>query len=174
MPAYTHIDRYHDELSQLIEFDGLDNEENIRLAFQNCLVAYCADRSEQLVLVPELRFDSSNKPHGTTRESLRMTPGLWEAKDAHDDLDHEIQSKFNRGYPRDYIVFGHSKQAVLFQNRTEATRVDMARPGRPLRLTRRFLDDGLPEVEEFRHTRRHSKGGLSAVLENLPEASAGT
>ena len=84
---------------------GWNNEENIRLAFQNCLVAYCADRSEQLVLVPELRFDSSNKPHGTTRESLRMTPGLWEAKDAHDDLDHEIQSKFNRGYPRDYIVF---------------------------------------------------------------------
>ena len=117
MPAYPHIDRYHDELSQLIEFDGLDNEENIRLAFQNCLVAYCADRSERLVLVLKLRSDSSNKPDGTTRESLRMTPGLWDAKDAHDDL---------------------------------------------------------PEIEDFRQTRRHSTGDLFDVSENLLEAIAGT
>ena len=60
-----------------------------------------------------------------------MTRGLWEAKGTDDGLNRESQSKFNRGYPRDYIVFEHSKQAVLFQNRTEATRVDMSRPGRP-------------------------------------------
>ena len=58
-----------------------------------------------------------------------MTCGLWEAKGTDDGLDRESQSKSNRGYPRDYIVFEHSKPAVLFQNCTEAMRVGMARPG---------------------------------------------
>ena len=43
MPEYPHIDRYHRELAKLIEFGGTDNEENIRPAFQNCLVAEGAD-----------------------------------------------------------------------------------------------------------------------------------
>ena len=85
MADLSHIDRYHRELAELIEFVGTDNEENIRPAFQNCLAAYCADHPEWLVLVPELRSDHSNKPDGTVRDSLRMTRGLWEAKDAHDD-----------------------------------------------------------------------------------------
>ena len=97
MPVYPHIDRYYGELSQLIEFGGLANEENIRSAFQNCLAAYCADHSERLVLVPELRSDSSNKPDGTIRDSLRMTRGLWEAKDTRDDLDREIRNKLGQG-----------------------------------------------------------------------------
>ena len=98
MPAYSHIERYHRELAELIEFDGVDNEENVRSAFQNCLAAFCADHSERLVLVPEQRTDRSNKPDGAIRDSLRMTRGLWEAKDTHDGLDREIQSKFTCGY----------------------------------------------------------------------------
>ena len=97
MPDYPYIDRYHRELAELIEFGGADNEENIRAAFQNCLAAYCADHSERLVLVPELRSDRSNKPDGTIRDSLRMTRGLWEAKDTHDDLDREIHNKLDSG-----------------------------------------------------------------------------
>ena len=58
MPAYPHIDRYYGELTELIEFGGLANEENIRSAFQNCLAAYCAEHSERFVLVPELRSGS--------------------------------------------------------------------------------------------------------------------
>ena len=97
MLAYPHIDRYYDELSQLIEYGGLANEENIRSAFQNCLAAYCAEHSERLVLVPELRSDRSNKPDGTIRDSLRMTRGLWEAKDTYDDLNREIRKQTKPG-----------------------------------------------------------------------------
>ena len=39
MPDYPHTNRYHRELAQLIEFGGVDNEENIRAAFQYCLAA---------------------------------------------------------------------------------------------------------------------------------------
>ncbi len=169
MPTYPHINRYHRELAKLIEFGGADNEENIRPAFQNCLAAYCADHSERLALVPELRADRSNKPDGTVRDSLRMTRGLWEAKDTHDDLDREIQHKLAQGYPSDNILFEDSRTAVLFQDRREAMRVDMTDPAGLDRLIRRFLDYELPEIQEFRAARQQFRDDLPAVLANLRE-----
>ena len=169
MPVYPHIDRYYGELSQLIEFGGLDNEENIRSAFQNCLAAYCAEHSERLVLVPELRSDSSNKPDGTIRDSLRMTRGLWEAKDTHDDLDREIQNKLSQGYSSDNILFEDSRTAILFQDQQEVMRTDMTDPAALHELIRKFLDYELPEIKEFREARHQFKTDLPTVLEKLRE-----
>ena len=168
MPSYPHIERYRAELAELIEFGGSDSELNIRPAFQGCLAAYCRDHRERLLLVPELAV-GSNIPDGTVKDSLRMTRGYWEAKDTHDDLDAEIQAKFNRGYPNDNIVFEDSQTAVLFQNGAVAMRVDMTRAGELHRLISRFLDYELPEIEEFRTARQQFKADLPAVLENLRE-----
>ena len=147
MPSYLHIEEYRAKLQELIEFGGSDNEENIRPAFQNCLDSYCRDHRERLVLIPELRTSPSNKPDGTVKDSLRMARGYWEAKDSHDDLDAEIQAKFNRGYPRDNIIFEDSQTAVLVQNASVAMRVDMSRDGELHRLIRVFLR--LPLYQEF-------------------------
>ena len=167
MPSYPHIEEYRAKLQELIEFGGSDNEENIRPAFQNCLDAYCRDHRERLVLIPELKTSPINKPDGTVKDSLRMARGYWEAKDSHDDLDAEIQAKFNRGYPRDNIIFEDSQTAVLVQNRNEAMRVDMSRDGELHRLIRVFLDYELPEIREFRHAQSQFKTDLPTVLENL-------
>ena len=169
MPTYPHIDRYYDELSQLIEFGGADNEENIRPAFQNCLAAYCAEHNERLVLVPELRSDRSNKPDGTVRDSLRMTRGLWEAKDNHDDLDREIRNKLSQGYSGDNILFEDSRTAVLVQNDHEAMRTEMADVTALDALIREFLNYELPEIQEFREARQQFKTDLPDVLEKLRE-----
>ena len=138
MPAYPHIERYQAHLQELIQFGGSDNELNIRPAFQNCLDAYCREHREKLALVPELPVKGII-PDGTVKDSLRMARGYWEAKDTHDDLDSEIQKKFNSGYPRGNILFEDSETAVLFQNGNEAMRVDMGRPDELHRLIRRFL-----------------------------------
>ena len=167
MPSYLHIEEYRAKLQELIEFGGSDNEENIRPAFQNCLDAYCHDHREQLVLISELKTSPSNKPDGTVKDSLRMARGYWEAKDSHDDLDAEIKVKFNRGYPRDNIIFEDSQTAVLVQNGNEAMRVDMSRDGELHRLIRIFLDYELPEIQEFRHAQSQFKTDLPTVLENL-------
>ena len=169
MPTYPHITRYYDELSQLIEFGGVDNEENIRPAFQNCLEAYCSDHTERLVLVPELRSDRSNKPDGTVRDSLRLTRGLWEAKDTHDDLDREIRNKLNQGYSGDNILFEDSRTAVLVQNDQEVMRTEMADSAALDELIREFLDYELPEIQEFREARQQFKTDLPDVLEKLRE-----
>ena len=167
MPSYPHIEEYRAKLQELIEFGGSDNEENIRPAFQNCLDAYCRDHRERLVLIPELRTSPSNKPDGTVKDSLRMARGYWEAKDSHDNLDAEIQAKFNRGYPRDNIIFEDSQTAVLVQNASVAMRVDMSRDGELHRLIRVFLDYELPEIQEFRQAQGQFKTDLPMVLENL-------
>ena len=96
-----------------------------------------------------------------------MARGYWEAKDSHDDLDAEIKVKFNRGYPRDNIIFEDSQTAVLVQNGNEAMRVDMSRDGELHRLIRIFLDYELPEIQEFRHAQSQFKTDLPTVLENL-------
>ena len=174
MPSYPHIERYHADLRRFVEFGGSDNELSIRRAFAVCLDAYCREHREKLALVDELGVDAGSRvtgtgirPDGTVKDSLRMTRGYWEAKDTHDDLDAEIQAKFNRGYPRDNIIFEDSQTAVLFQNGAAAMRVDMSNPDGLHRLVRRFLDYELPEIEEFRQARQQFKTDLPAVLENL-------
>ena len=169
MPDYPYLDRYRRELAELIEFGGADNEENIRPAFQNCLTSYCAERTERLVLVPELRADRSNKPDGTIRDSLRMTRGLWEAKDTHDDLDKQIRNKLDQGYPSDNILFEDSRTAVLFQDRREVVRADMTHHAALDELIRKFLDYELPEIQEFREARQQFKTDLPTVLGKLRE-----
>ena len=170
MPAYPHIEAYRDRLRELIEFGGSDNELNISPAFQGCLEAYCRDHRDKLVLVPQLPARAGIIPDGTVKDSLRMARGYWEAKDSHDDLAAEIQRKFNRGYPRDNIVFEDSRTAVLFQNRQETMRVDMSRPGELHRLIRRFLEYELPNIEEFKKAREEFKNDLPSILENLRQA----
>ena len=96
-----------------------------------------------------------------------MARGYWEAKDSHDDLDAEIRVKFNRGYPRDNIIFEDSQTAVLVQNGSEAMRVDMSRDGELNRLIRVFLEYELPEIQEFRQAQSQFKTDLPMVLENL-------
>ena len=170
MPTYPHIEQYHADKQRFIDFGGSDSEQNIRRAFANCLDAYCRDHKEKLALVDELGAALGNRPDGTVKDSLRMNRGYWEAKDSRDDLDTEIQRKFNRGYPRDNIIFEDSLTAVLFQNRQEAMRVDMSRPDELHRLIRAFLDYELPSIEEFRQAQQQFKEDLPAVIANLREA----
>ena len=170
MPSYPHIERYHTDKERLIEFGGSDSELNIRRAFANCLDSYCREHREKLLLVEELEAAHGNRPDGTVKDTLRMSRGYWEAKDPHDDLDTEIQRKFDRGYPRDNIIFEDSRTAVLFQNRQQAMRVDMSRPGELHRLIRAFLDYELPEIEEFRQAQQQFKADLPTVIGNLREA----
>ena len=167
MPTYPHIEQYRKDLERIIAFGGSTNELTIKPAFRKCLAAYCHDHRERLMLVDELAARGGIRPDGTVKDSLRMARGYWEAKDTHDNLDAEIQAKFNRGYPTDNILFEDSETAVLVQNGETAMRVDMTRPGELHRLIRRFLDYELPEIEDFRKAQSQFKDDLPSVLDSL-------
>ena len=167
--AYPHIDAYHAELRRLIEYGGSDNESQIRAAFSRCLDEYCRSHHDKLALVEELPFNARVTPDGTIKDSLRLARGYWEAKDTRDDLEREIQNKFNRGYPRDNIIFEDSRMAVLYQNGDVAMRVNMAETPNLDRLIRRFLDYELPEIEDFRKAQQQFSDDLPTVLAGLRE-----
>ena len=167
MPTHPHIERYYEDKARFIDVGGSDNEQSIRRAFANCLDAYCREHRNKLTLVDELASGKGNQPDGTVKDTLRMAHGYWEAKDLHDDLDAEIQNKFNRGYPRDNILFEDSQTAVLFQRGRDPMRVDMSHPDELHRLIRVFLDYELPQIEEFRKAREQFKTDLPSVLDNL-------
>ena len=169
MPTYPHIETYYKELEDIIQFGGSDNESSIRKAFQDCLSEYCSNHRENLKLIPELA-GPGGIPDGTVKDTLRMARGYWEAKDTHDDLDAEIQAKFNRGYPRDNILFEDSQTAVLFQNREETMRVNMTDAAQLNRLILRFLNFELPQIEEFRDAQQQFKTDLPTVLQNLRQS----
>ena len=134
--------------------------------------AYCQEHKEKLVLIPELKAPGNVYPDGTIKDTLRMARGYWEAKDTHDNLEEEIQEKFDKGYPKDNILFEDSKTAVLVQNGDQTLRADMTSPGELHRLIRRFLDYELPNIEEFRQAQGQFKTDLPAVLENLRQSVA--
>ena len=172
MPDYPHIESYYEELRRLIEFGGSTNEQSTRRAFESCLTAYCLGHRETLLLVPELTTVSGVRPDGTVKDELRLARGYWEAKDAADNLDNEIQSKLDRGYPRDNIIFEDTQTAVLYQNGDVAMRVDMKRPGELHRLITQFLNHELPSIEEFRKALEQFKTDLPEVLSNLRDTIA--
>ena len=167
MAKYPHIEQYREELEQIVAISGSMNELTIKPAFRKCLAAYCHEHRDKLMLLDELPVQGGLRPDGTIRDKRMMDRGYWEAKDAHDDLDAEIQAKFNRGYPRNNIIFEDSETAVLVQNGGEAMRVDMTRPGELDRLIKRFLDYELPEVEGFRKAEERFRDDLPGVLESL-------
>ena len=169
MPTYQHIERYYAKLAELIQFGGSTNEQSIRPAFQACLEAYCREHKEHVTLVPELPYSTHAIPDGTVKDVLRMARGYWEAKDTHDNLDDEIERKFNRGYPRDNIIFEDSQTAVLFQKDRDPKRVDMSLPGDLHDLIRKFLDFEPKQIGDFRQAQQQFKEDLPTVLRNLLE-----
>ena len=98
-----------------------------------------------------------------------MARGYWEAKDSHDDLDSEIERKFNLGYPQENILFEDSRTATLIQGGEAAIRVDMTRPGELHRLIQNFLDYELPQINEFRQAKQQFTSDLPSVLSSLRE-----
>ena len=167
--AFPHINAYHEELHRLIQFGGSENESQIRAAFSRCLDEYCRSHHDKLALVEELPFNPRVIPDGTVKDSLRLARGYWEAKDTRDDLEREIQNKFNRGYPRDNIIFEDSRMAVLFQNGAEAMRVNMEEAPSLHRLISTFLDYELPEIREFHKAQDQFSADLPTVLASLRE-----
>ena len=175
MPSYPHIEQYRTKLRELIEFGGSDNEQNIRRAFENCLDAYCRERGRNFYLIAERPTPSGARPDGTVVDSLRLARGFWEAKDSHDDLDAEIQKKFNAGYRLENIVFEDSSTAVLFQGQRgqtpqETLRVDMSHPEELHNLIVRFLDYERPKITEFRQAQQQFKSDLPSVISSLRES----
>ncbi|MFC6223801.1 type ISP restriction/modification enzyme [Hymenobacter artigasi] len=163
------VQRYQNEIAQLIQYGGSSKETAIRGAFQSLLNEYC--RQKDFLLVPELDYLTPKgkrvAPDGTVKDALRLSWGYWEAKDTDDDLDEEIQKKFAKGYPQDNILFEDSRTLVLIQAGSEAGRVLLDDDAATDRLLLQFLNYERPEVRTFRRAIEHFRQELPGVVDSL-------
>lgn len=163
------IERYYSDIERLVQFGGNRKETAVRGAFQKLLEDYCTER--HLALVPELDYRlPSGKfvtPDGTVKDALRLDWGYWESKDEQDDLDKEIRTKFDKGYPKENILFEDSQTAVLIQHGQEVARADMANAEALDKLLQAFLNYQRPEVQDFQRAIELFKADIPQVIDTL-------
>ena len=148
-PAHKAVVAYYHTLEQ---YSGqrVEHELAVRSAFQNLLAETA--KPHGWMLIPELIKKVSGRslrPDGTLRDTNSLPRGYWEAKDSSDDLDAEIKKKTKLGYPLTNTIFEDTRAAVLFQNKREAMRVQLADRQQLCNLLNLFYSHTEPDFETF-------------------------
>lgn len=163
------IQQYLNQLQDLRKVSDTHRESVVREAFKDLLKGWA--RSHDLVFIPEYEIETRARDRryvdGALLYELRMPFGYWEAKDAKDDLDAEIEYKFRRGYPKDNIIFEDSREAVLIQNAQEVFRCGVDDVAALEKLLGLFFGYERAEIAEFRKAVEQFKADLPAVLDSL-------
>jgi len=145
------LNNYYNKLGETIRFGGSRNETTVEHAFIALVNSYAERRN--LMLVPKIGIKSAKGtniiPDGALKNALRLDFGYWESKDIKDDIDREIQSKINKGYPLANTLFEDSETAVLFQENAQVMRVSMKDAEQLERILQRFVNFEPPQVREF-------------------------
>ncbi len=164
-----YIHDYRRRLDDLRRIAGADNEGVLSPAFAGLLEDY--GREHQLILAREWPFRGRDgtmlRADGVLLDRLRLAHGWWEAKDAKDHLDREIEAKLRKGYPSDNILFEDTVQAVLLQNGQEVQRVLLANDSALAGLLTRFFAFRPPEVEQFEAAASQFRRDLPMVIASL-------
>ncbi len=142
-----------DYYSELDQFDrlGATHEGAVRSAFQSLLQS-CA-RQFDWTLIPEHSMSGGQNSRivvdGVLMDDFRLTHGYWEAKDEDDDLPAEVVRKFERGYPRDNILFQEPHRAILWQNERQTLDADLTDPTELIGTLETFFSHRRPEQAEW-------------------------
>ncbi|MDJ1483121.1 N-6 DNA methylase [Cytophagaceae bacterium YF14B1] len=165
------VKQYHSDLEKIIRYGGTKKETAIRGAFQNLLNEYC--KHKNLLLIPELDYKTALgkivRPDGTVKDMLRLDWGYWESKDIFDNLDEEVNKKFEKGYPQDNIIFEDADTAILYQGSKPTLRIPMRDAGALDELLKTFLAYERPEVRSFRQAIEQFKQHIPAIVNVLRE-----
>ena len=162
-----------DYYSELDQFDqlGVVHEGAVRSAFQSLLQG-CA-RQFDWTLVPEHSMTGVQNRRivldGALMDNFRLTHGYWEAKDADDDLPAEVVRKFERGYPRDNILFQEPHRAILWQNERQTLDADLTDPTELIGTLETFFSHRPPEYTEWEEAVVQFRDRVPALGEGLAE-----
>lgn len=109
---------------------GVTHEMAVRSAFQR-LLEHCCKKSKWTFVGEYKYVRKGRRPlsvDGAAVDGFRIPQAYWEAKDTDDDLPKEVQKKFEKGYPRNNIVFQSPDRAILWQDSREVLDEDITRP----------------------------------------------
>ena len=169
-PTHKIVREYYSELDQLDRL-GATHEGAVRSAFQSLLQG-CA-RQFDWTLVPEHSMTGIQNRRivvdGVLMDDFRLTHGYWEAKDADDDLPSEVVHKFERGYPRDNILFQEPHRAILWQNERQTLDADLTDPTELIGTLETFFSHRPPEYTEWEEAVAQFRERVPALGQGLAE-----
>lgn len=154
---------------------GSQRESVLREAFKDLLKRWGKAHDLQFIAEHDILTKQMTRIYvdGALLHGLRVPFGYWEAKDANDDLDKEIEAKFRKGYPKDNIVFTDDTLAVLWQDGAEVLRAPMqADDDRLLKLLTLFFAHERKEIADFNKAVKQFAADLPLILESLRERIA--
>ncbi len=164
------IKDYYTELDQFDRL-GATHEGAVRSAFQS-LLQKCAGQFDW-TLVPEHSMTVSRgrriRVDGALMDNFRLTHGYWEAKDEDDDLPSEVVRKFERGYPRDNILFQEPHRAILWQNNYQTLDADLTDPTELIGTLETFFSHQPPEYTEWENAVSEFRERVPALGEGLAQ-----
>ena len=102
-------------------------------------------------------------------DDFRLTHGYWEAKDEDDDLPSEVVRKFNKGYPRDNILFQDPHRAILWQNEQQTLDADLTDATELIGTLETFFSHRPPEYTEWEEAVVQFRERVPALGEGLAE-----
>ncbi len=164
-PAHAAVKNYYAALTQMGQLH-FDNEAQVSDAFAK-LLANCG-RKLHLTFVPQFSIQRAKARvivDGALVDDFHLAHGFWEAKDEKDDLDREIKSKLDKGYPRDNIIFQAPERAVLYQSGARIADEDISNPDYLTQIVNQFFDYKAPHIEEWEQA-------VSEFSERIPELAA--
>ena len=164
------VKNYYSDLEQFNRL-GATHEGAVRSAFQSLLQG-CAQKFDW-TLVPEHSMTGVQNRRivvdGVLMDDFRLPQGYWEAKDADDDLPSEVVRKFERGYPRDNILFQEPHRAILWQNGRQTLDVDLTDPTELIGTLKTFFSYRPPEYTEWEDAVAQFRERVPALGKGLAE-----
>ncbi|MBD0373213.1 MAG: hypothetical protein ICV60_20405 [Pyrinomonadaceae bacterium] len=149
-PSHKPVAEYYRALEQFRSI-GVSHESAVRSAFQNLLDACCRKFGWTLVAEWPIKRAKGHalRADGALVDGFRLSHGLWEAKDAADDLRKEVRKKLEAGYPAENILFQAPERAILFQNGREVLDQDISVPENLVHTLKAFFEHQKPEYASW-------------------------
>jgi len=162
------IEQYYRDLERVKRAGQTLNETSIRSPFYRLLDEYC--KTKDLVIVTEASLNTAigkKRPDGTIKDKYGINDwGYSESKDTKDDLEIEIQNKFNIGYPQNNILFENSLTAILFQDGQKVV-IDIRNEKLLDKILKSFVNYERPEIKEFNKAIEAFKENIKQVVPEL-------
>jgi len=146
---------------------GIKNETTVRAAFQSIL-EYCS-KKQKLTFIAEYKpFSKKNiSVDGAFLDEFSVPFGYWEAKDSKDDLLKEILLKFQKGYPKDNIIFQQPERVILYQNAIQQLDEDITNPNILAQALEYLFNFAPPEKLEWETAVKEFKNKIPEIADKV-------
>ena len=143
-PTHKAVLSYYSQLRQFREL-RVANEGGLSPLFAE-LLKHCARQCGWNLVeqYPMKRNGRNIRADGALVDRFNLLHGIWEAKDATDDLEKEVAKKFEAGYPSENILFQAPERIIIFQNGREVFNERIDNPQFLIRALKVFFEEYQP------------------------------